>query len=975
MRIAALILIALAAQVAVAENVGVRVLLGLTDEASTKWDGSATVRGATIAAVDPWRFEEDDAVLDGGSWRCSTHNIRLFGRRADKPVVANGVFLRLADVNGDAELDIKTEQGDFTVKLSEIPYGTPVKKLDGRVMVDRVPPVERLTTNRDEQDYPAVAAGANGEVWLAWIEFTHSADHDRLRANMTEAPKDFDAWKALPGGDRLWARRYAGGQWGEPIALTGAGEDLYRPAVAIDSSGRVWVFWSAQNDGNFDVWARVIEGGRPGGTVQISRAAGSDIDPVAAADASGRVWVAWQGWRNGQASIFTATQAGEAFSEPAILASSRGNEWNPAIAADASGRVTVAWDSYRNGNYDVFMRTAEDGRWGNEQTVAATARYEAYPSIAYEPGGRLWVAYEEGHERWGKDFGADESTGVALYKGRQVRLRGFEPSGRAVASSVDVGGMLPGKASQKADMIGRQADFQEDLLPKPNAWKERAGHQPTEISQGPKNSYPRLHVDGSGRLWMAVRSNHPIWWTSSGTVWSEYVLSYDGAQWSGPIFLSYSDNLLDNRPGMASTGDGELMVVGSSDYRRRYHRPRRNEVAEDPYNNDLFANLVKLAPGSGKLEVKAAAAMKVAEAPPEDAIERAAIERVRSARLEGNYKVLLGEFHRHSEISMDGGGDGSIIDQFRYMLDAADMDWAGCCDHDNGDHREYTWWITQKLTDIFYAPGRFVPMFSYERSVGYPEGHRNIIFVQRGVHTLARLPRSKPDEEGPAPDTEMLYRYLRQFNGIVAVHTSGTGMGTDWRNNDPLVEPFVEIYQGTRQNYERPDAPRANSAEDSIGGWRPKGFINLALEMGYKLAFQSSSDHISTHMSYCNALVEEATRESVLEAFQKRHVYGATDVILAEYSCGDHIMGDEFDSPQPPELNIKLAGTAPFAKVHIIKDNTYVYTAEPGTREVEFTWRDAAPERGKQSYYYVRGEQQDGEIVWVSPMWITYTGN
>jgi len=39
---------------------------------------------------------------------------------------------------------------------------------------------------------------------------------------------------------------------------------------------------------------------------------------------------------------------------------------------------------------------------------------------------------------------------------------------------------------------------------------------------------------------------------------------------------------------------------------------------------------------------------------------------------------------------------------------------------------------------------------------------------------------------------------------------------------------------------------------------------------------------------------------------------------------------------------------------------------------VEFTWRDEKPEAGKTSYYYVRGEQQDGEIVWVSPMWITY---
>ena len=30
--------------------------------------------------------------------------------------------------------------------------------------------------------------------------------------------------------------------------------------------------------------------------------------------------------------------------------------------------------------------------------------------------------------------------------------------------------------------------------------------------------------------------------------------------------------------------------------------------------------------------------------------------------------------------------------------------------------------------------------------------------------------------------------------------------------------------------------------------------------------------------------------------------------------------------------------------------------------------------KGKTSYYYVRGEQEDGEIVWASPMWITYSG-
>jgi len=37
--------------------------------------------------------------------------------------------------------------------------------------------------------------------------------------------------------------------------------------------------------------------------------------------------------------------------------------------------------------------------------------------------------------------------------------------------------------------------------------------------------------------------------------------------------------------------------------------------------------------------------------------------------------------------------------------------------------------------------------------------------------------------------------------------------------------------------------------------------------------------------------------------------------------------------------------------------------------------RDNQPNKGKNSYYYVRGEQDNGEIVWVSPFWITYTGN
>ena len=37
----------------------------------------------------------------------------------------------------------------------------------------------------------------------------------------------------------------------------------------------------------------------------------------------------------------------------------------------------------------------------------------------------------------------------------------------------------------------------------------------------------------------------------------------------------------------------------------------------------------------------------------------------------GNLRIVRGEFHRHSEISMDGGNDGTLLDQWRYAIDTA----------------------------------------------------------------------------------------------------------------------------------------------------------------------------------------------------------------------------------------------------------------------------------------------------------------
>ncbi len=202
--------------------------------------------------------------------------------------------------------------------------------------------------------------------------------------------------------------------------------------------------------------------------------------------------------------------------------------------------------------------------------------------------------------------------------------------------------------------------------------------------------------------------------------------------------------------------------------------------------------------------------------------------------------------------------------------------------------------------DLHHHGPRFVAAYTYERSAVYPNGHRNVMMPRRGIRPLPFGVLQGTEEEG-TPDTKNLYAFLKHFGGICSSHTSGTNMGTDWRDNDPEVEPVVEIYQGHRHNYEHFGAPRSPTEATQIGGYRPKGFIWNALKKGYRLGFQSSSDHVSTHWSYGVVLAEDNSRQAIIDAFKQRHSYAATDNILLDVRSGDHLMGDDFTTDRAPD--------------------------------------------------------------------------
>jgi hypothetical protein len=236
-------------------------------------------------------------------------------------------------------------------------------------------------------------------------------------------------------------------------------------------------------------------------------------------------------------------------------------------------------------------------------------------------------------------------------------------------------------------------------------------------------------------------------------------------------------------------------------------------------------------------------------------------------------------------------------------------------------------------------------------------------------------------------DLQNVYAELRKSGGVIFEHTSGTSsMGTDWRDvaGNEDVEPVVEIYQGCRTSYEYVGAPRAATKEKvewQVGGFAPEGYVWEAWKKGLRIGVIASSDHGSVHCSYASAWVraDRFVRRELVRAFKLRRTFGATDNIIlwvkAEADGREHFMGEEFKTSELPRLRIHVEGTAPLAQVHVIRLSNgrfqFVDTQKPGRKQFEYIYREQNLAPGTHMYY-VRVEQEDGQLAWASPMWIAY---
>ncbi|MFX1508569.1 MAG: DUF3604 domain-containing protein, partial [Promethearchaeota archaeon] len=283
--------------------------------------------------------------------------------------------------------------------------------------------------------------------------------------------------------------------------------------------------------------------------------------------------------------------------------------------------------------------------------------------------------------------------------------------------------------------------------------------------------------------------------------------------------------------------------------------------------------------------------------------------------------LFWGDLHGQTEETI---GTGTVDQYFQFARDAAALDFVSHVGNDFQITKNH-YKDTQRVVKEFHNPGKFVTFLGYEWSANTPAGgDHNVYFLKddQPIHRSSHAQvEDKSDENTDRyPISRLLETYRGRDDVFVIPHIGGRHAILD--HHDPDLTPFIEI--------------------TSVHG-HFEWFARKALERGLKVGFIGGSDdhtcrpggaHPTSMVEAVNGglmgvYARELTRESLWEAFQKRHVFATTGTrIILRVMCGNAIMGDEITLEEPPTFFIEIFGTAGLEKVELRRGLDIIHTHE-----------------------------------------------
>ncbi len=223
--------------------------------------------------------------------------------------------------------------------------------------------------------HTATAADSGGNIWAVWQKGA-TGSRDIYIGKLTADAAAF----------------------GTSAQLTNDSYDQCNPAIAVDSSDKIYAVWQDNRRGYWDVFCSTsTDGATWSSAVRITDSNSNHINPEIAIDHSSpnKVYVVWQDDQNVNQDIFVASST-NSFSTKTItqVTSNTSDQTKPAVVVDAANTAYIFWTDLRNGTKDIYGAASNSGPWTNVAVVTG-ADDQSEPAVAAESTGAalhlLWV--------------------------------------------------------------------------------------------------------------------------------------------------------------------------------------------------------------------------------------------------------------------------------------------------------------------------------------------------------------------------------------------------------------------------------------------------------------------------------------------------------------------------------------------------------------------------------------------------------
>lgn len=333
------------------------------------------------------------------------------------------------------------------------------------------------------------------------------------------------------------------------------------------------------------------------------------------------------------------------------------------------------------------------------------------------------------------------------------------------------------------------------------------------------------------------------------------------------------------------------------------------------------------------------------------------------------YYAFWGDLHMHSNTSPCSRHamfhSEEVEHKYRNAKDIGGLDFALLTDHDS---MSQLYWERNKMaSDLANIKDGFVAFNGFEwtssmRADGKNYGHYNVIYKDTG--DLFRI--TDASTETPVG----LRRALTSSDNALAIphHPSDATHPLDWTCFSSDFSPCVEIFQ-VRGSYEYYKCPM-----DPFSFGRAvveKKSVRDALNQGYRFSFTAGGEHEGVGISCVYA--QDFTRQSIFQAIKAGRVYGTTHArILAAFSINNVFMGGTVSVSGCVNIHINVKGTSEISEVRIVKDGSDFKVLNPGDKYTDILLQDMDISCGNH-YYYVVITQDNGEMAWISPIFVENT--